>query len=203
MVKITRCLLQSTHPRKCATSSGLKTTGSFCGFLKGDNLSKGPIPFESDLVKEAKRGNGGVYRVGGQLPLVCQINLVSADVLGPQRIRRLAEVACEQRNLLKIRGLGVRRQIPHLHVFSHPFPKGGHGKLLCEMEGAERSTSMVAQSNFLGNAGRGRGRRHYQPCHAPLPRSGLVQRRLCEAEHYAERCRLSAGFLRVSGSPRS
>ena len=36
-----------------------------------------------------------------------------------------------------------------------------------------------AQSNFLGNAGRGRGRRHYQPCHAPLPRSGLVHSVLC------------------------
>jgi hypothetical protein len=54
------------------------------------------------------------------------------------------------------------------------------------MEGAERSTSMVAQSNFLGNAGRGRGRRHYQPCHAPLPRSGLVQSVLCGAPHNEE-----------------
>ena len=36
-----------------------------------------------------------------------------------------------------------------------------------------------------------------------LPRSGFVQSRLCEAEHYAERCGLSAGFLGVSGSPRS
>ncbi len=39
--------------------------------------------------------------------------------------------------------------------------------------------------------------------HRCLPRSGLVQNGLCGAWRYAEWCRLSAGFPRVSGSPRS
>src|SRR6266849_2279298 len=66
------------------------------------------------------------------------------------------------------------------------FRRAVMGSSFCEMEGADRSTSMVAQSNFLGNAGRARGRRHYQPCHAPLPRSGLVQSLLCRPLDYAD-----------------
>jgi len=38
VVRITRCLLQSTQPRKCTTSSGLRTMGSFCGFF-GSGMS--------------------------------------------------------------------------------------------------------------------------------------------------------------------
>ena len=104
-------------------------------------------------------------------------------MLWTQGIRRLAEVACEQGNLLEVGGLGVRRQVPHLHVLSHPLPKGGHGNLLCEMEGAASSTFMISQLSFFRNAGRMGRRIGHETCHAALPRSGFVQFLLCGAPH--------------------
>src|SRR5215471_2896780 len=73
-----------------------------------------------------------MYRAGGQLLLVCKVDLIGPNVLGGQSIRRRAEVACEQRYLLEIRCLRMRRQIPHLHVLGHPLSKNGHVKLLCD-----------------------------------------------------------------------
>jgi len=43
-------------------------------------------------------------------------------------------MACEQGDLLQIRGLRVQGEIPHLHVFCHALSKGSHGELLCEVE---------------------------------------------------------------------
>ena len=34
-----------------------------------------------------------------------------------------------------VRPLGVRRELPHLHVFQHALTKGCHGTLLCEGPG--------------------------------------------------------------------
>jgi hypothetical protein len=94
VVKIARCLPQSTQPRKCATSSELKTTGSFCGFL-GSGMSSPRVHFflGVTMLKEAKRRNSRMYRVGGQLLLVCEIDLKGLNVLGGRRIRRRAKVA--------------------------------------------------------------------------------------------------------------
>jgi hypothetical protein len=72
--------------------------------------------------------------IGGQPLLVREVDLISPDVLGGQRIRRHTEVTCKQRYLLEIRCLCMRRQIPHLHVLSHPLSKNRHGKLLCDMK---------------------------------------------------------------------
>src|SRR6478736_1182415 len=64
---------------------------------------------------------------GSKLLLIRQIDLICANVLGSQRIRRLAEVACEQRNLLEIGCLRVTRQISYLHILRHSLSKNGHG----------------------------------------------------------------------------
>src|SRR6516164_3620786 len=40
----------------------------------------------------------------------------------------------EQGDMQNIRGLGVRRQVPHLHVLDHALPRACHRKLLCEVE---------------------------------------------------------------------
>ena len=46
------------------------------------------------------------------------------------------KVAGEQGDMQNMRRLGVRRQVPHLHVLDHALPKQGHRKLLCEVEWA-------------------------------------------------------------------
>jgi hypothetical protein len=49
-----------------------------------------------------------------------------------------------------IAGLGLRRKIAHLHVFGHALTKRCHGELLCEMECAASSVSMISQRNSTG-----------------------------------------------------
>jgi hypothetical protein len=44
----------------------------------------------------------------------------------------------------------MRREIPYLHVFGHALSKGCHGKLLCEMECAASSHSMLSQRSLGG-----------------------------------------------------
>src|SRR5215471_14617778 len=95
-----------------------------------------------------------MYRAGGQLLLVCKVDLIGPNVLGGQSIRRRAEVACEQRYLLEIRCLRMRRQIPHLHVLGHPLSKNGHVKRLLRYESAASSASTMSQTNFVRNIGR-------------------------------------------------
>ena len=53
-----------------------------------------------------------------------------------QEGRGPAEVAGESGDLLHIRALRRRRQIPNLHVFEHPLAKRGHGGLLGSRPGA-------------------------------------------------------------------
>jgi hypothetical protein len=71
-------------------------------------------------------------RRDGQLPLIGQVDLIGANLRRPQAFRRLLEVTCEPRDLLLVRRLGVRGEIPHLHVLEHASAKRGHGSLPCE-----------------------------------------------------------------------
>src|SRR5450755_2219458 len=52
----------------------------------------------------------------------------------------------KRRYLLHVRHLRVWREISHLHVFGHALPKGCHKRLLCEMECAASSYSMLSQN---------------------------------------------------------
>jgi hypothetical protein len=73
--------------------------GQFLRLLgKRKHIREGPFPLEGDLVEEAKCRNSDVYRTGSKLLLIRQIDLICANVLGSQRIRRLAEVASERVN---------------------------------------------------------------------------------------------------------
>src|SRR6516165_8457719 len=48
-----------------------------------------------------------------------------------QQFRRLAKVAGEQRDMQDVRSLGVRRQVPHLHVLNHALKAPVRGGMGC------------------------------------------------------------------------
>ena len=54
----------------------------------------------------------------------------SSDLLGTQDVWRSPEVPSELGDVVHIRPLGMRGELPHLHVFEHAASKGGHGTLL-------------------------------------------------------------------------
>src|SRR5438093_7188608 len=58
-------------------------------------------------------------------------------------------MAGKHRNLVHVGRLSQRREIPHLHVLNHALSKWcHHRKLLCEMEFAGISNSIVSQRAF-------------------------------------------------------
>src|SRR5713226_10151177 len=107
-----------------------------------------------------------------------QIDLIRANVLGSQHIRRLSEVTCEQRNLLEVRCLGMRRQIPYLHILRHSLSKNSHGKLLCDREQLQRA---ALHDVAIGLPQKCRTMGWLRRCQAALPRSGFVQQLLSGA----------------------
>jgi len=65
-----------------------------------------------------------------------EMELVGPDIVRPEQVWRLAEVAGELGDLLQIRPLRVRREIADLHVLGHALAEWCHGRLLCEMKRA-------------------------------------------------------------------
>ena len=55
-------------------------------------------------------------------------------------------MAGEQGDVQNIRRLGVRRQVPHLHILDHALPKECHQKLLCEVEWLHTQPSQALAS---------------------------------------------------------
>ena len=45
-----------------------------------NDIVKIPLPLEGGSIQKAKSGNGNLYRTDSQLPLICQIDLVCADL---------------------------------------------------------------------------------------------------------------------------
>ncbi len=90
-----------------------------------------PRLVERDRVEEAQRGHGAADRRRGQVPVVCQIQLVGANLRGAQYRWGLAEVTSEPSDVLHVGALGRRREVANLHVFEHALPKRGHRRLLC------------------------------------------------------------------------
>src|ERR1700687_5215800 len=155
-----------------------------------DDLFEGPVLFEGNLVEEAQGGNSNEDRTGRQLSFVGQVDLIGTDILRPQLFRRLVEMACEQGSLLQVGSLRVQCEVPHLHVFGHALPQWCHGKLLCEMECAASSHSMLSHRST-----RRRSQKHgrtdgydLQIGGRQVPRSGLVQRLLCRMRHRRRSC---------------
>src|SRR6266404_2080090 len=62
------------------------------------------------------------------------------------------EVAGKEGNLQEVSGSGMRGEIAHLHILGHALTKGCHGKLLCEMEWAASSVSMISHRSSGRNA---------------------------------------------------
>ena len=94
-------------------------------FRPGDEIDT-PGLLESDFVKETESRGDDDQTAGGQLPFTRQVNLVSADLLGPQKHRRFVEVPGKGGYLLHVGGLGSGRQMAHLHVFDHALTKRVH-----------------------------------------------------------------------------
>ena len=108
-------------------------------------------------------------------------------------------VARNQRYLYQVRHLPVDCEIPHLHAFGHPLAKRCHGKLLCEMECAASSGSIVSQKSSWEKRCKqgGLNRRYPRPQHAgtnKYRRSGLVQ------EILRERVKAGIGQARAKGT---
>ena len=100
-----------------------------------------PASLEGNIVEEAKGGSGDDDRTRSQLALVRQVQLIVTYFFRTQQFRRLTKMAGEQGDMQNIRSLGVRRQVPHLHVLDHALPKEGHRKLLCEVEWAAHAAT--------------------------------------------------------------
>jgi hypothetical protein len=118
-------------------------------FGSGDARFQVPPFLEGDIVEEAKGGRGDDDRTRRQPPLICQVQLIVTDFFWTQQFRRFAEVTGKQRDMQNVRSLGVRRQVPHLHVFDHALPKGCHRKLLCEVERTARAATPGSRKRSL------------------------------------------------------
>jgi hypothetical protein len=110
-----------------------------------DDIPENPIPAERNLIEETQCCNRDEDRTGCQFLLVGQVNLVVADMLGAQLFRGFFEMACEQGDLLQIRGLRIQGEIPHLHVFHHALSKGSHGDSFAKWNLLHSSPSMLPQ----------------------------------------------------------
>src|SRR5439155_2838788 len=74
----------------------------------GDDLIEGPVLFQGNLIEKAQGGNSDKDRTGRQLSFVGQVDLIGTNILRPQLLRRLVEMASEQGNLLQVGSLRVR-----------------------------------------------------------------------------------------------
>src|SRR5215831_17644584 len=117
----------------------------------GNHLIQRPILFEGDLVQETEgrhRHNNGV---GGQFLFVRQIDLVGADLVGPQQFRRLVEVPREPGDLLDVHLLGAHCKVPDLHILDHASAETSHNASSFAIGlAAANSRLMVSQRNARG-----------------------------------------------------
>src|SRR5438093_7149355 len=116
-------------------------------------------------------------------------------------------MAGKHRNLVHVGRLSQRREIPHLHVLNHALSKWcHHRKLLCEIEFAGISNSIVSQRAFSAKkisdeseiteewkevSGR---RTTSRSCY--YRHSGLVQNALCEVATDRKTPQMAAGYVR-------
>ena len=98
-----------------------------------DSVVEVPVPPEGDLVEETDGRDRDQDRAGREMPVLGEMELVGPDVVRPEQVRRLAEVAGELGDLLQIRPLRVRREVADLHVLGHALAEWGHGRLPCEI----------------------------------------------------------------------
>jgi hypothetical protein len=109
-----------------------------------DDLLDAPVPLERDLAEEAEGGDRNHERARRQMALLDAVELIGANVGGPQQLGRLAEVAGEPRDVLNVSALSIRRQVADPHILDHAAAKRGHGQLPCGMMRA-RAQPIVPQ----------------------------------------------------------
>src|SRR5438046_9265992 len=78
---------------------------------RGNHLIEVPILVKGPAVEESERRHGDHDRTGCQFLFPYQMDLIVADVLEGQMFGGLAKMPCEQGNLKKVGGLGLRGQI--------------------------------------------------------------------------------------------
>ncbi len=91
-----------------------------------------PRALERDLTEKAECAHRDDDRTGSQLFLGGQVDQVRADLLGLQQRWGPADMTGEPGYGVHVRALGMRRQVPDLHVLAHALAKRGHRRLLCE-----------------------------------------------------------------------
>ena len=94
----------------------------------GDGLLDVPVLFQGDAIEEAQGGSRAGDRAWGELPPGREEHLVGPDLLRAQLLGRAAEMAGEPGHLADVGRLGVRRQVPDLHIIRHAAAKGCHGE---------------------------------------------------------------------------
>lgn len=130
-------MLRLTQPKNSSTSSGLRMTGSFCGWLGSEMISyhfHGPRRSVTlyNFVQETQSRDSNGDGLRRQVFLFGEIDLISANLLPAQNVGRLGEVASKERDLLQLGNLRVASQTADSHVLDHAFLKRCHGKLLCQ-----------------------------------------------------------------------
>jgi hypothetical protein len=103
-----------------------------------DDVVEIPISPEGDLVEEADGCDRDQDRAGRELLLPGEMELVGPDLVRPEPLWRLAEMAGELGDLLQIRPLRVQREIADLHVLGHALAELYHGTAPLRDEARDR-----------------------------------------------------------------
>jgi len=131
--------------------------GQLAGLPRGgQDFRDVPVLAEGDAVEEAQGRDGDADRAGRELPGAGQEQLVVADLLGAEPLRRLAEVAGEPGHLADVARLGVGGQVANGHVLRHALAQWCHEnaplryRMGCAAKG---SHPMLPQSELAGKPG--------------------------------------------------
>jgi hypothetical protein len=103
--------------------------GEFLWHLgSGDDSIEVPLSVEGHVVEETQCRHGNDEGAGRQLFLLGEMELVSTNLFPTQNLRRLVEMAGEERDLFQVGDLGCEGKIPNLHVLGHSRAQCCHGK---------------------------------------------------------------------------
>ena len=91
-----------------------------------DNLLNVPSSVEGDVVEKADRGHCYQYGTRRQVLVPREIQLIGSDLWRAQQIWRLAEMAGKLGNLLQVRSLCMKCEVPNLHFLNHDVAKWRH-----------------------------------------------------------------------------
>jgi hypothetical protein len=126
-----------------------------------DQIVDGPGLLEGDLIEKSQGADRDLDRTGREVSLARQVDLIRANLFRAQVRRRPPKVPSEPGHILDVGALGVRGQIPNLHVLEHALSKRGHRRLLCngakpiQARAVERIEGVRSDRRELARQGRG------------------------------------------------